>query len=123
MIYRGNDGRVGREYKKEFTSRSVESKKVLSLQVAGLVAVMNGKDSEDYRNGFYSNKLYINGNYIDNLNNYCYQEEDEQFRTISVPIVSLVLRPGLNNFSVVATGPTDGNHNDFVLREIKLFQW
>jgi hypothetical protein len=123
MIYVGDDGGVGLEYKKEFTLRSVRSKNVLSLQVAGMVAVMNGKDSEDYRNGFYTNKLYINGNYIDNLNNYCYQEEDEQFRTISVPIPSLVLRPGLNKFSVVATGPKEGNHDDFVLREIKLFQW
>jgi hypothetical protein len=123
MIYVGDDGGVGLEYKKEFTLRFVGSKNVLSLQVAGMVAVMNGKDSEDYHNGFYTNKLYINGNYIDNLNNYCSQEEDQQFRTISVPIPSLALRPGLNKFSVVATGSKDGNHDDFVLREIKLFQW
>jgi hypothetical protein len=88
-----------------------------------MVGVMNGKDSEDYRKGFYTDRLYINGTYIDNLNNYVFQEEDEQFRTILVSLPLNVLRPGLNKLTVVAAGPKDGNHDDFALREIKLFQW
>ncbi|OGP52788.1 MAG: hypothetical protein A2Y65_00705 [Deltaproteobacteria bacterium RBG_13_52_11] len=123
MIYIGDDGGVGLVYSKKFTLGSVGSKNILSLQVAGMVAVINDEDSEDYSNGFYANKLYINGNYIDNLNNYVYQEEDEQFRAILVPLPSHVLCPGLNKLSVVATGPKQGNHDDFALRGIKLFQW
>ena len=123
MIYIGDDGGVGLVYSKQFTVRSVGSKNILSVQVAGMVAVKNDEDSEDYRNGFYTNKLYINSQYIDNLNNYVYQEEDEQFRTILVPLPSHVLYPGPNKLIVMATGPKSGNHDDFALREIKLLQW
>ncbi len=123
MIYIGDDGGVGLTYNKQFTVKSAGSKNILSLEVAGMVAVKNDEDSEDYRNGFYANKLYINGNYIDNLNNYVYQEEDEQFRTILVPLPSHVLCLGPNKLIVMATGPKDGNHDDFALREIKLLQW
>jgi hypothetical protein len=123
MIYIGDDGGIGLEYKKEFIVRSIGYKNILSLQVAGMVGIRNGQDSEDYRNGFYTNTLYINGIYIDNLNNYVFQEEDEQFRTILVPLPLHVLHPGHNKLTVVAAGPKDGNHDDFALREIKLFQW
>ncbi|MCJ7663654.1 MAG: hypothetical protein MUO24_05380 [Desulfobacterales bacterium] len=123
MIYIGDDGGSGLEYKKEFMVRSIGYKNILSLQIAGMVGATNDGDSEDYSNGFYTNKLYINGNYIDNLNNYVFQEEDEQFRTILVSLPLNVLRPGNNKLIVVAAGPKDGNHDDFALREIKLLQW
>jgi len=123
MIYIGDDGGIGLVYKKDFTIRSVGSKNILSLQIAGMVGATNDGDSEDYRNGFYTNTLYINGSYVDNLNNYVYQEEDEQFRPILVSLPLSVLRPGLNKLSVVAAGPKAGNHDDFALREIKLLQW
>jgi hypothetical protein len=122
MIYIGDDGGVGLEYKKEFSLSSVGSKNILSLQVAGIVAAHNAKDSEDYQNGFYADTLYINGNYIDNLNNYVNHEEDEQFRTILVPLPSHVLRPGLNKLIVISAAPKNGNHDDFALRDIKLLQ-
>jgi hypothetical protein len=123
MTYIGDDGGVGLAFNKEFTVSSVGSKNILSLQVAGMVGATNDGDSSDYRNGFYTDKLYINGNYIDNLNNYVFQEEDEQFRTILVPLPSNVLCPGLNKLKVIAAGPKDGNHDDFAVREIKLLQW
>ncbi|MBN1255765.1 MAG: hypothetical protein JXA50_10875 [Deltaproteobacteria bacterium] len=123
MSYIGDDNSgVGLEYQKEFTLGSVGSKNTLSLQVAGMVAVRNDNESTDYRNGFFTNKLYINGNYIDNLNNYVYQEEDRTFRTIQVPLPSHVLRPGINKLIVTAKGPKCGNHDDFALKEIKLLQ-
>jgi hypothetical protein len=123
MIYIGDDGGVGLVFNKGFTLTSVGRKNILSLQVAGMVGATNDGDSEDYRNGFYTDKLYINGNYIDNLNNYVSQEEDKQFRTILVPLPSNVLCTGLNRLSVIAAGPKDSNHDDFALREIKLLQW
>jgi len=123
IIYMGDDGGVGLEYIKEFIVRSVGSKNILSLQVAGMVGATNDGDSEDYRNGFYTDRLYINGIYVNNLNNYFSQEEDKQFRTILISLPSNVLCPGLNKLSVVAAGPKDGNHDDFALREIKLLQW
>lgn len=122
MIYIGDDGGVGLVFNKEFTVSSVGNKNILSLEVAGMVGATNDGDSEDYRHGFYTDKLYINGNYIDNLNNYVAREEDEQFRTILVPLPSHVLHPGLNKLIVVAGGPKNGNHDDFALREIKLLQ-
>jgi hypothetical protein len=121
-IYIGDDGGVGIVYEKEFKVRSVGDKNTLSLRVAGMVGARNDDESEDYNNGFYTNKLYINGHYIDNLNNYCYHEEDRIFRTILVPLPSDVLRPGRNTLIVRAKGPKDGNHDDFAIREIKLFQ-
>ena len=122
MIYIGDDGGVGLVFNKEFTVSSVGNKNILSLEVAGMVGATNDGDSEDYRHGFYTDKLYINGNYIDNLNNYVAREEDEQFRTILVPLLPHVLHPGLNKLMVVAAGPKNGNHDDFALREIKLLQ-
>ena len=119
-IYIGDDGGVGLVYEKEFTLTSVERKHALSLRVAGMVAVRNDDESEDYRNGFYTNKLYINGHFIDNLNNYCYHEEDRTFRPILVPLPPDILRPGRNKLVVMAKGPKRGNHDDFALREIKL---
>jgi hypothetical protein len=122
MTYIGDDKGGNLEYNKEFTLRSVGSKNTLSLQVAGMVAAHNDNESIDYHNGFFTNKLYINGNYIDNLNNYVYQEEDRTFRTILVPLPAHVLRPGLNELAVMSEGPKCGNHDDFALKEIKLFQ-
>jgi hypothetical protein len=119
-IYIGDDGGVGLVYEKEFTLTSVERKHALSLRVAGLVAMRNDNDSEDYKHGFYVNKLYINERYIDNLNNYCEQEEDRTFRPILVPIPPDVLRSGRNKLVVMAKGPKRGNHDDFALQEIKL---
>lgn len=121
-IYIGDDGGVGLVYEKEFMVRSVKSTNTLSLHVAGMVAVRNDNESEDYKNGFYTNKLYINGHYIDNLNNYVFQEEDRTFRPILVPLPADILRPGLNKLVVMARGPKGGNHDDFALREIKLIQ-
>jgi hypothetical protein len=121
-IYIGDQGGVGLVYEKEFIVRSVGDKNTLSLRVAGIVGARNDDESQDYNNGFYTNKLYINGHYIDNLNNYCHQEEDRTFRTILVPLPSEVLRPGRNELIVRAKGPKDGNHDDFAIREIKLFQ-
>ena len=121
-IYIGDDGGVGLVYEKEFTLTSVESKHTLSLRVAGMVGARNDNESEDYKNGFYANKLYINEHFIDNLNNYCFQEEDRTFRTILVPLPSDVLRPGRNTLVVMAKGPKGGNHDDFALQEIKLIQ-
>ena len=123
MSYIGDHKKgVGLEYHKEFTLESVGSKNTLSLRVAGMVAVRNDNESEDYHNGFYTNKLYINGNYVDNLNNYIYQEEDRTFRTVLIPLPSHVLRPGLNKLIVMAKGPKDGNHDDFAVKDIKLLQ-
>ena len=122
-IYIGDDGGVGLVYEKEFMVRSVESTNTLSLRVAGMVAVRNDNESEDYNNGFYTNKLYINGRYIDNLNNYVYQEEDRTFRTIFVPLPADILRLGRNKLVVMAKGPKGGNHDDFALQAIKLVQW
>jgi hypothetical protein len=122
MSYIGDNKGVGLEYYKEFTLESVGSKNTLSLRVAGMVAVRNDNESEDYHNGFYTNKLYVNGNYVDNLNNYIYQEEDRTFRTIMIPLPSHVLRPGHNKLIVIAKGPKGGNHDDFALKEIKLLQ-
>jgi hypothetical protein len=121
-IYIGDDSGVGLVYKKEFLVRSVGHKNILSLRVAGMVGVRNDDESKDYNNGFYTNKLYINGHYIDNLNNYCFQEEDRTFRTILVPLPSDILRPGRNKLVITARGPKGGNHDDFALKEIKLFQ-
>ena len=123
MTYIGDDKGGNLEYSKEFILRSVGSKNTLSLQVAGMVAVHNDNESRDYHKGFYTNKLYINGNYIDNLNNYVYQEEDRTFRTILVPLPSHALRLGINKLMITAQGPKCGNHDDFALCEIKLFQW
>ena len=119
-IYIGDDGGIGLVYEKEFTLRSVESRNTLSLRVAGIVGARNDNESEDYNNGFYTNKLYINEHYIDNLNNYCYQEEDRTFRTILIPLPSDILRPGRNKLVVMARGPKGGNHDDFAIQEIKL---
>jgi hypothetical protein len=121
-IYIGDDGGVGLVYKKEFTLTSVESKHTLSLRVAGMVGARNDNDSEDYKNGYFTNKLYINEQYIDNLNNYCFQEEDRTFRTIRVPLPSDILRPGRNTLVVMAKGPKGGNHDDFAIQNIKLIQ-
>jgi hypothetical protein len=123
MAYIGDDGGVGLVYEKEFTLRSVGSRNILSLRVAGMVAVRNHNASEDYSNGFYTNKLYINGHYIDNLNNYCFHEEDRTFRNIVVPLASDILHPGRNKLIVMAKGPKGGNHDDFAVSEIKLYQW
>jgi hypothetical protein len=122
MSYIGDDRGGCLEYHKEFTLGSVGSKNTLSLLVAGMVASRNDNESVDYSNGFFTNKLYVNGNYIDNLNNYVYQEEDRTFRTIVIPIPSHVLRPGLNKLIVIAKGPKNGNHDDFAFKEIKLLQ-
>jgi hypothetical protein len=119
-IYIGDDGGVGLVYEKEFTLTSVERKHTLSLRVAGMVGARNDNESEDYNNGYFTNKLYINEQYIDNLNNYCFQEEDRTFRTILVPLPSDILRPGLNKLVVMAKGPKGGNHDDFALQEIRL---
>jgi len=119
-IYIGDDGGVGLVYEKEFTLTSVERKHTLSLRVAGMVGARNDNESEDYNNGFFTNKLYINEHYIDNLNNYCYQEEDRTFRTILVPLPSDILRPGRNKLVVMARGPKGGNHDDFAIQQIKL---
>jgi hypothetical protein len=119
-IYIGDDGGVGLVYEKEFMVKSVKSTNTLSLHVAGMVGAHNDNDSEDYKNGFYTNTLYINGHYIDNLNNYVFQEEDRTFRPILVPLPADTLRPGLNKLVVIAKGPKGGNHDDFVLKEIKL---
>jgi hypothetical protein len=119
-IYIGDDGGVGLVYAKEFTLTSVEPKHTLSLRVAGMVGARNDNESEDYNNGFFNNKLYINEHYIDNLNNYCFQEEDRTFRTILVPLPSDILRPGRNKLVVMAKGPKGGNHDDFALQSIKL---
>jgi hypothetical protein len=123
MIYIGDDGGGGLVYNKQFTVRAVGSKNILSLQVAGMVAARNDNDSQDYQAGFYADKLYVNGTYIDNLNNYVSQEEDQQFRTILVSLPSPVLLPGPNKLTVMATGPKGGNYDDFAVREIKLLQW
>jgi hypothetical protein len=123
MVYMGDDGGVGLEYTRHFAVSAIGSKNSLSLQVAGIVGAQNDNDSEDYQHGFYADKLYINGNYVDNLNNYCFQEEDRQFRTITVSLPSGVLHPGLNKIAIIATAPKNGNHDDFALREIKLQQW
>jgi hypothetical protein len=123
MTYIG-DNRGGRlEYNKEFTLRSVGTQNTLALQVAGMVATRNDNESVDYHNGFYTNKLYINGHFIDNLNNYIFQEEDRTFRPIRIPLPSHTLRPGTNKLMIVAQGPKCGNHDDFALREITLLQW
>lgn len=122
-IYIGDDGGVGLVYQKEFTLGSVGSENTLSLRVAGMVGARNDNESEDYDNGFYTNKLYINGHYIDNLNNYVFQEEDRTFRTILVPLPSNILRTGSNELIVMAKGPKGGNHDDFALQAIKLVQW
>jgi len=87
-----------------------------------MVAAHNDNESVDYHNGFFTNKLYINGNYIDNLNNYVYQEEDRTFRTILVPLPSHALRSGINKVMITAECPKCGNHDDFALKEIKLLQ-
>jgi hypothetical protein len=121
-IYIGDDGGVGLVYEKEFIVRSVGNKNILSLRVAGMVGVRNDDESEAYNNGFYTNELYINGQYIDNLNNYVYQEEDRTFRTILVPLPSDVLHPGRNKLIVMAKGPKDGNHDDFAIQAIKIVQ-
>lgn len=121
-IYIGDDGGVGLVYEKEFTLTSVDPKHTLSLRVAGMVGVRNDNDSADYNNGYFTNKLYINEQYIDNLNNYCFQEEDRTFRTILVPLPSNVLRPGRNTLVVMARGPKGGNHDDFAIQHIKLIQ-
>lgn len=123
MIYIGDDGGGGLVYNKQFTVRTVGNKNILSLQVAGIVAVRNDNDSQDYQAGFYADKLYVNGMYIENLNNYVFQEEDQQFRTILVAIPVPVLLPGANKLTVMATGPKGGNYDDFAVREIKLLQW
>lgn len=122
MTYIGDDKGGNLEYNKEFSLQSVGSKNTLSLGVAGMVAVCNDNESADYHNGFFINKLYINGHYIDNLNNYVYQEEDRTFRTIRVSIPSHALRPGINKLMITAECPKRGNHDDFVLKEIKLLQ-
>jgi len=122
LTYIGDDKGGTLEYNKEFTLQSVGSKNTLSLRVAGMVAVCNDNESVDYRNGFFTNKLYVNGNYIDNLNNYVHQEEDRTFRTILVPLPSHALHPGINKLLIVAQGPKCGNHDDFAFKEIKLFQ-
>lgn len=121
-IYIGDDGGVGLVYEKEFTLTSVKRKHTLSLRVAGMVGARNDNDSEDYNNGFFTNKLYINEHYIDNLNNYCFQEEDRTFRTILVPLPSDILHPGRNKLVVMAKGPKGGNHDDFAIQSIKLIQ-
>jgi hypothetical protein len=123
MVYIGDDGGGGLVYTKQFTVRAIGSKNCLSLQVAGVVGTLNDNESQDYHNGFYTDKLYINGNYIDNLNNYCNQEEDQQFRIITVPLASAVLLPGSNKLTIIAAGPKGGNYDDFAVREIKLLQW
>ena len=123
MICIGDDRGGGLVYSKQFAVRAVGNKNILSLQVAGMVAVRNDDDSQDYQVGFYADKLYVNGTYIENLNKYVSQEEDQQFRTIFVPLPSPVLLPGPNKLTVMATGPKGGNHDDFALREIKLLQW
>lgn len=123
MTYIGDDKGGNLEYNKAFSLQSVGSKNTLSLRVAGMVAVHNDNESIDYHNGFYTNKLYINGNYIDNLNNYVYQEEDRTFRTILIPLPSNALRLGINKLIITAQGPKCGNHDDFALCEIKLVQW
>ena len=120
--YIGDDGGVGLVYEKEFTLTSVEPKHTLSLRIAGMVGARNDNDSEDYNNGFFTNKLYINEHYIDNLNNYCFQEEDRTFRSILVPLPSEILRPGRNKLVVMAKGPKGGNHDDFAIQAIKLIQ-
>ena len=122
MTYIGDDKGGNLEYNKEFSLQSVGSKNTLSLGVAGMVAVCNDNESADYHNGFFINKLYINGHYIDNLNNYVYQEEDRTFRTIRVPLPSHALRPGINRLMITAECPKCGNHDDFAFKEIKLFQ-
>ncbi len=122
MTYIGDDKGGNLEYTKEFILRSVGSKNTLCLWVAGMVAAHNDNESVDYQNGFFTNKLYINGNYIDNLNNYVYQEEDRTFRTILVPLPSHALRSGINKLMITAECPKRGNHDDFALKEIKLLQ-
>jgi hypothetical protein len=119
-IYIGDDGGVGLVYEKEFTLTSVECKHTLSLRVAGMVGVCNDNESEDYNNGYFTNKLYINEHYIDNLNNYCFQEEDRTFRPILVPLPSDILRPGRNKLVIMARGPKGGNHDDFAIQNIEL---
>jgi hypothetical protein len=119
-IYIGDDGGVGLVYEKEFTLTSVEHTHTLSLRVAGMVGARNDNESEDYKNGYFTNKLYINEQYIDNLNNYCFQEEDRTFRTILVPLPPDILRPGRNTLVVMAKGPKGGNHDDFALQEIRI---
>jgi hypothetical protein len=119
-IYIGDDGGVGLVYEKEFTLTSVECKHTLSLRVAGMVGARNDNESEDYNNGYFTNKLYINEHYIDNLNNYCFQEEDRTFRTILVPLPPDILRPGRNKLVVMAKGPKGGNHDDFAIQHIQL---
>jgi len=119
-IYIGDDGGVGLVYEKEFIIRAVENKNILTLRVAGMVGARNDNESEDYNNGFYTNKLYINEYYIDNLNNFVHHEEDRKFRTIFVPLPPNILRPGRNKLTVMAGGPKGGNHDDFVIQEIKL---
>ena len=123
MVIIGDDRGGGLVYTRQFTVRAIGSKNCLSLQVAGIVGALNDNESQDYRHGFYADKLYINGNYVDNLNNYCNQEEDEQFRTITVPLPSAVLLPGANKLTIIAAGPKGGNHDDFAIREVKLVQW
>jgi hypothetical protein len=122
-IYIGDDSGVGLVYQKEFTLGSIGMENTLSLRVAGMVGARNDNESEDYNNGFYTNKLYINGHYIDNLNNYCHQEEDRTFRTILIPLPSNILRLGSNKLIVIAKGPKGGNHDDFALQAIKIVQW
>jgi hypothetical protein len=122
MVIIGDDRGDGLVYTKQFTLSTIESKNCISLQVAGIVGAQNDDESQDYRNGFYVDKLYINGNYIDNLNNYCFQEEDEQFRTITVSLPSGVLHLGSNKLTIVSAGPKEGNHDDFAIRQLKLLQ-
>jgi hypothetical protein len=122
MTYIGDDRGGNLEYNKEFTLRSVGTINTLALQVAGMVGARNDNESVDYHNGFYTNRLYINGHFIDNLNNYCFQEEDKTFRPIRIHLPSHTLRPGINTLMIVAQGPKFGNHDDFALKEIKLLQ-
>jgi hypothetical protein len=98
----------------------VERKHTLSLRVAGMVGARNDNESEDYNNGYFTNKLYINDHYIDNLNNYCFQEEDRTFRPILIPLPSDILHPGRNRLVIMARGPKGDNHDDFAIQEIKL---
>ena len=123
MIYIGDDGGVGLVYNKQFTVRVMGNKNVLSLQVAGMVAARNDNDSQDYQAGFYADKLYVNGTYIENLNAYVSQEEGKEFKTILVSLPPSILLPGSNKLTVMATGPKGGNHDDFAVRELKLLQW
>jgi len=92
----------------------------LRLEAAGVVGSKNDNESHLYQQGFYQDRIHINGRHVTNINEYVHQEETEHFLSLKIAVRPGFIKQGTNTLTISSTRPYEGQHDDFDVRYVRL---